>query len=207
MSLTIAVLTGRRPELLQQTLDSFVEHHSHIWDDARRTVFHNSGDVETAEVLDRYVWHDRRIHEGGLLPIGEASQVLAGQVDSEYVLRLEDDWQACPVDWWDDAVALLDVAGQVRLRGSSEKVSPKCQSCRQPLNWQQHGKHRVSDHGHYTHNPSLMRTKDFLALFPYQNERVAGRRYHGKPIAQHQPGVFTHLGGDGRSLKHNGGGR
>ena len=210
MNLTIAVLTGRRPALLERTLTAFTDHHPEVWGSAVRCVMHNTGDDATRQVLDRYDWDLRHTTNGRLLPIGEASQILGQQVEeagTEFVMRLEDDWEAHPVDWWEDAVQLLDTAGQVRLRRHDEKVMGRCAVCRNQMLWVEQDGHRVTKDAHYTHNPSLMRTELFLTLFPYRDERDAGRKFHGQPAAQHVPGVFSHLGGDGKSLKKNGGRR
>jgi len=207
MKLVVAVLTGLRPALLRRTLDSFALHHPDVWDAAARVVHHNTGDRDTAEVLDRYEWDVRNtVHD--LLPIGEASQRLGcavRQVDASYVLRLEDDWQSHPGAWLEDAKQLLEQTDQVRLWKG--KTSRRCLVCRRPLSWSRAGKHLVSGHAHYTHTPSLMKTGTFLRLFPYKDEREAMQKFHGRPVAVHVPGVFTHLGGGQESLKRNGGRR
>ena len=208
MTLAISVLTGQRPDLLARTLETFATHHRQIWESATRTVFHNSGDPETAEVLDRYQWHDRAIHLGGLLGIGAASNVLAEQaLDTRcgYILRLEDDWYADPIEWWDDALQLADRTGQVRLRRLSETRATRCLICRQAIRWRELGGHLVADDAHYSYNPTLMRRDMFASVLPHVDERDDRRRFHGHPISQHVPGVFAHAGG--RSLRKNGGAR
>lgn len=207
MTLTINVLTGRRPELVQRTLDSFATNHPQVWGMATRTVLHNGGDQETSDVLDRFEWHDRQTLDR-LLPIGEATARLAGQAKDagcELVLRLEDDWEARPGDWWDDAAGLLEVVGQVRLRRSDERVSARCMVCRQTTRWKQHGNGETG-HAHFTYNPTLMTLGTLLALFPHRDEQDAMRRFHPRPVGRLLPGVFAHIGGDGRSLRENGGG-
>jgi len=190
--LTIAVLTGLRPAMLTRTLESFAIHHPHVWDTARKVVVHNAGDPSTGQVLDRYRWDDRRTLTE-LLPIGQASQTLAQITPtSGLVLRLEDDWEAQPGDWWNNALTLLDDADQVRLRVASEKVLGRCAVCR-------------GDHLHFTHNPTLMRTSTLHDLTPYTDERDAMRKFHGRRAVQLEPGVFTHIGD--WSLKTNRGGR
>ena len=190
--LTIAVLTGLRADMLQRTLASFTEHHREVWGNARKVVFHNAGDEPTGSILGRYRWDDRHMVTA-LLPIGQASQILAAMVPQDgYVLRLEDDWEAQPGVWWDDAVKLLDGADQVRLRVATENVSPRCLVCR-------------GDHLHFTHNPSLMRAETLHSLTPYTDERDAMRKFHGLRSVQLSPGVFSHIGG--WSLKENLGGR
>jgi hypothetical protein len=207
MTLAIAVLTGLRPQLLDTTLASFVRHHADVWTSAAKIVHHNTGDQETAEILDRYRWDVRRTVDE-LLPIGQASQSLGDavrQIDASYVLRLEDDWEAHPGGWVDDAMQLLERVDQVRLWKG--KTSRRCLVCRRPVSWYPSDGHIVAKHAHYTHTPSLMKVDTFLGLFPYEDEREAMRKFHGRPVAVHVPGVFAHLGEGGRSLKRNGGRR
>jgi hypothetical protein len=195
VTLNINVLTGRRPDLLEKTLDSFATHHPDIWESAVRTVLHNGGDPQTAAILDRYEWHDRHTTDR-LLPIGEATTLLTARSaahGTDLMLHLEDDWRAEPADWWDQAVAALDAgADQVRLRRSNEQVSPRCLVCRK------------TGHRHFTFNPTLTYTETWTALLPVASERDAMRKFHGRHAAQLQPGVFTHIGGKS-SLRTNGG--
>lgn len=198
--LTIAVLTGQRPELLARTLSSFVRHQGAIWGDAVRVVVHNSGDEATAEVLSEYEWHVERTIIGELLSIGEASAhllELVGEADSTYVLRLEDDWQVDATPFFDDSVRLLEDVGQVRLRKFHEPVLTSHRITKKPIRWVKHETgHYVTESAHYTHNPALMRTWDAVALGPYSDELHASRKFveAGWASAQHLPGAFRHLG-------------
>lgn len=198
--LTIAVLTGRRPELLAKTLSSFVTYQGSVWGDAVRVVLHNSGDEATADVLSEYPWDVVRTIEGPLLPIGQASSHLlemVGEADSTYVLRLEDDWQADATPFLDDAVRLLEDVGQVRLRKFHEPVLSTHRITKKPIEWVKHETgHYVAESAHFTHNPSLMRTWDAVALGPYTDELHASRKFleAGWASAQHLPGAFRHLG-------------
>lgn len=195
MDLTVAVLTGQRPALLDRTLTSFLTHHRDIWDQAAKVVVHNTADPDSAQILDRYDWDRRVDHHGPLLPIGQATALLDDEIrhtGSRYTLRLEDDWEAHPVDWWDDAVALLGEVGQVRLRRADETVSSRCLVCRKQTRWAGRP-HRVG-HTHYTYNPSLILTDLHLSIAGHANERDAMRRFHPRDVAQHQPGVFSHIG-------------
>lgn len=211
--LTVAVLTGLRPALLAKTLAAMSEHQPDVWHQCVRVVFHNSGDRETSEVLDQYRWDERRTHTGDLLGIGAASVhlvELAGIVDQRYVLRLEDDWQADRTPFVEDSVALLESVGQVRLRKATERVMTQHRVTKQPIRWSRDPSgHRVTKRAHYTHNPSLMRTWDLVAMGPYENEIEAAVRFDRSRwgVAQHEPGVFSHLGdrGAGLSLKWGGG--
>lgn len=204
--LTITVLTGRRPALLEQTLRSMAERQTEVWEMATRTVVHNGGDPETADVLDRYEWHDRKTLQGRLRTIGEASQYLlkqAADADNLYVMRLEDDWEATSSVWLQDAVALLDEVGQVRLRHYDEPVLRKHRVTKEPIVWRtQTSGHKVTRSAHFTHNPNLMRTWDAVSLGGYEDEMDATRRYHeaGWKSAQLVPGVFRHLGHKNKGL-------
>jgi hypothetical protein len=207
--LTITVLTGRRPALLEQTLRSMVERQSEVWHMATRTVVHNGGDRETAEVLDGYLWDDRKVLRGRLRSIGEASQYLlkqAAQADNPYVLRLEDDWEATSSVWLDDAVAMLSRSGQIRLRREDEKVMDRHRITREPIAWRTLANgHKWTPSAHFTHNPNLMRTWDAVSLAGYKDEVDAAERFHATGLASSQlvPGVFKHLGHrhQGLSLK------
>lgn len=214
-SLTIAVLTGQRPEMVAATLASFVENQPEAWAAATRVVLHNSGDRETGEVLDRFSWHERRTLDGQLRGIGAATNHLLqmiGEADSTYVLRLEDDWHANDTPFLADSIRLLDSphVRQVRLRKISEPVLKFHQITKQPIRWnEQDSGHFLSRSAHFTYNPSLMRTWDAVALGGSENETAAQRKYvaAGWGSAQHSPGVFSHLGDHraGLSLRLSGG--
>ena len=195
MTLAITVLTGRRPNLLRRTLDSFVTNHPNLWASAVKTVLHNGGDRETADILDRHLWDDRHTTDR-LLPIGEATTLLTERTamfDTDLMLRLEDDWKAEPGGWWQQAVVAIDAGSeQVRLRRANEQVSPRCLVCRTP------------GHLHFTFNPTLTYTETWTSLLPIANERDAMRKFHGRHAVQLKPGVFAHIGG-GNSLRTNGG--
>ena len=193
--LTIAVLTGQRPQLLRRTLDSFATNHPDLWGSSVRAVLHNGGDPATSDILDGHQWDDRHTTDR-LLPIGEATTLLtlqAAEHDPDLMLRLEDDWEASPGDWWDDALSALAAgAEQVRLRRTDDPVSARCRVCRR------------TDHLHFTFNPTLTLTETWVGLLPVANERDAMRKFHGRQAAQLEPGVFSHIGGDD-SLRTNGG--
>lgn len=211
--LTLAVLTGLRPALLTRTLEAFRTRQPDLWHSATRTVVHNTGDPATAEVLDRYEWADRLELTGPLLPIAQASQHLIAQAalaDEPFVLRLEDDWEVDGTAFFDDAVGLLAEARQVRLRRADERVLTHHRITKAPIRWREtEDGHLWAPSAHYTHNPSLMRTWDLVALSGYSDEIDAARRFHeaGWSSAQHRPGAFRHLGdrADGLSLKWAGG--
>lgn len=212
MDVTIAVLTGQRPELLSRTLDAMAENQPDLWAAAAKVVVHNSGDAATASVLDAHDWQARVVLDGRLRGIAEASQHLileACRQDRRYVLRLEDDWIVDQTEFVDTSVRLLESdlnVGQVRLRRSSEIVMAKHRVTKLPIRWRDtiHG-HRWAPSAHYTHNPSLMRTWDNAALVGYSDEVDAARRFHaaGWSSAQHIPGAFAHAGDrdQGLSLK------
>lgn len=210
MDVTVAVLTGQRPELLAATLSAMAERQPHVWDGGARVVVHNTGDRATADVLDGYRWDKRVTLKGGLRGIAEASQHLikaAALVDRRYVLRLEDDWVAEPVAFVNHAIDLLEHPelniGQVRLRRADEKVLTKHRVTRRPIRWHDaDGRSVWSPSAHYTHNPSLMRTWDYAAMAGYADELDAARRYveAGWASAQHVPGAFRHAGDRDRGL-------
>ena len=204
--LTIGVLTGLRPALLHRTLTAMRDKQGDVWESATRVVVHNTGDAETAAVLDMFEWDERLTLHGELLSIAEASQHLlrlAGEADNPFYMRLEDDWEATAATWIDDACALLERVGQVRLRHWEEPVLTKHRVTKKWINWQELPTgHLIAESAHFTHNPSLMYTWDAVALGGYTDEIDAARRMHeaGWASAQLVPGVFRHLGDKRKGL-------
>jgi hypothetical protein len=210
MDLTIAVLTGKRPELLAATLAALELNQPELYAAAAKVVIHNTGDRETAEVLDRYVWDQRVVLKGALRGIAEASQYLikaAAEVDRRHVLRLEDDWLVSSRPFYAEAAELLEDpelnVGQIRLRDASETVMTKHRITKKPMVWRElDSGHQWAPSAHYTHNPSLMRTWDYAAMAGYTDEIDAARRYleAGWSSVQHVPGAFAHAGDRDRGL-------
>lgn len=213
MDVTIAVLTGQRPELLARTLTAMAAHQPVLWAEATKVVVHNTGDKGTAAVLDQYDWDRRVVLDGALRGIAEASQYLiraAAEADRRYVLRLEDDWVADAVTFYPVAAQILEDpelnVGQVRLRRYVEKVMTKHRVTKKPIVWRRlENGHDWAPSAHYTHNPSLMRTWDLAAIAGYSDEVDAARRFlrGGWSSVQHIPGAFAHGGHreEGLSLK------
>lgn len=204
MSLTVTLLTGRRPILLGRTLEALRAHHEAVMGDAFILVLHNGGDVETSMVLEKY--HDLislRVVSDRFLNLGAATSLLfdhAVQTGSEYLLHLEDDWEATPGLWYDQAARLLDDGTfQVRLRHTDERVLPDHMVSKRPLRWTfWPDGYRTCPDAHYTLNPSLIRLDDIRLGWPAADERSAQRRFWkaGKRrVAQLVPGVWRHTGG------------
>ena len=206
--ITIAVLTGHRPELLRQTLGALPKW---LCETARMAVFHNGGDRATVRELSQFKWDlrlTRWIDE--ILPIGPAFSELMNYViaaDTELILYLEDDWLFTGDQddrrWLETAIAALrwPEVGLVRLRNVSERTLNRHMITREPIVWKQVPGQRftVADRAHYTFNPTLMRVIDIP--WPATDETDAQRIFEiHSPIrhksAQLHPGVFSHIGGD-----------
>jgi hypothetical protein len=201
---TVTVLTGARPGLLDDTLTHLPDG---LVDTATVIVLVNGGDADTLAVCDRH-----RLAERGakiattdtLVGVGDAMGVLAGLVDtsSPWWLHLEDDWRFHTLDdtWLDAArLALRDpTVAQVRLRHHSEPVLATHMVTGQAIVWHPHPVGRVAD-AHLTLNPNLMRTVDAHRLWPSPGERAAQRVGHRsglRRVVQLHPGAFHHTGGD-----------
>jgi hypothetical protein len=210
--ITVAVLTGNRPELLRRTLRSLPKW---LCETARTVVFHNGGDAATVHELNEFIW-DVRVtrQDDGILPIGPAFSELMNYViaaDTELILYLEDDWlfNGDPEDrqWLETAVTALQwpEVGLVRLRNVSERTLNRHMITREPIVWERVPGQgfTMAAHAHYTFNPTLMRVVD--APWPVSSETDAQRIFEIRsPIrrksAQIRPGVFSHIGG-GQSLR------
>ena len=203
---TLAILTGRRPHLLKRTLDALP---SWLWTSAHTVVMHNSGDSETAEVLNDYEIYLRYTCLDGLWPIGQASSHLFKLAQAEqrsFTLHVQDDWLCHDQsqEWLLTALRVLDgrpEVKQVRLRRVSERVSINHLVDGKQVVWNQADGYRWSRRAYFTLNPTLMRTEDLLT--DIEGERDGMRQFllAGHHIAQLTPGVFAHIGGHGQSLR------
>lgn len=210
----VTVLTGRRPELLQTTLDSLFRTAPGLMESAHVAMFHNGtvDDQATATVIDgyRHVVDVLATHNGPPLPIGDAvNQCAAFAVDSgrTYWLHLEDDWEAVTAHdgWLDDARVALDDHDicQVRLRHRGDKILGYHMFSNRPIRWIPAGAWLVADSAHITFNPSLMRVGDVAQVWPVTGEQGAQQKAWAagwRGVVQLHPGVFRHIG-DGSSLR------
>jgi hypothetical protein len=127
--------------------------------DAFVLALNNGGDWPTWEVLERFDdLIDLTVATQKLLPIGESVSYLfkiAQELETEYLLHLEDDWEAGPGEWYDQAARLLDGGiFQVRLRQADERVLPNHMVSKHPLRWTiWPDGYRTSPDAHYTLNP------------------------------------------------------
>lgn len=210
--LVITLLTGRRPELLENTLHRMQLCAPGLLRRAHVIVMHNSGDPETAAVLDKYAdFIDDTVTTQNLLTIGEATSRLARLAhltDRKYWLHLEDDWALLPTtpDWLAQAQTILHSRPnifQVRLRHHTETTLDRHMVTSRPIRWAACAGYRMSVDAHYTANPSLLRTRDIAKIWPAEGEREAQRNAHRaglRVVAQLMPGGFVHTGGD-KSLR------
>jgi predicted O-methyltransferase YrrM len=201
------VLTGRRPDLLDQTLHRMQAVSPGLLMRSHLTVLHNGGDAETAAVLSKYTSViDEVITTSKLLDIGQATSRLAEHARASgrrYWFHLEDDWCLLPVDpdWLSRAQTILHTRpniAQVRLRHHAEPVLSRHMVTGRPLNWTTYAGYRMTADAHYTVNPSLIRVKDIEKVWPATGERDAQQRAHRaglRSVAQLLPGVFVHTGG------------
>jgi hypothetical protein len=198
---TVAILTGHRPDLLARTLSSVP---AWLLGSAHVVVLHDGADEATTQVLDGYRGDiDRLItrrHPTQMMhTIGDNWSHLAEQAQTEFFLTLEDDWQyvALGAEWLSNARdALREGAGQVRLRSVSETVLDRHMATRAPISWSP-SQYGWSADAHFTTNPSLVRSSDLPSLWPADGERHMQRRAVDSGltcVVQANPGAWIHIG-------------
>lgn len=195
----VTLLTGRRPDLLAQTLASLED------TDLDIIVFVNDGlnDDATFEIADACPWVAWDRLWGEWVGVAEAMNRIASYVidndDGGYWLHLEDDWQLTnPLDL-STAQAFLDEhpeVGQVRLRRTDDGASRRNYLTKKRIVWE--GEGIKVGNAHATWNPALQRTSAAL-VYPVTGE-VDFMRKMPQINAQTDPGHFRHLG-EGRSLR------
>jgi hypothetical protein len=217
----LTILTGRRPALLSDTIDSLRAYAPGLLESAQVIVLHNDGG-SGADPLTRAQIELLRasvVETTSLYPIGRATSLLeraVRQSGAAYWLHLEDDWRlsSATPGWLDHAREILgtqkrptDVA-QVRLRHWSERVLPRHMVTRAPITWLHHRAPGRPPHAtaqaHLTFNPFLARTDALTPAFPCTDEADFMDRGHSlglRTVANLYPGVFTHLGEGSLSLR------
>lgn len=207
---TLTILTGSRPDLLDATLTSLADRAPGLIESAAVRVLVNGGDPDTLAVADKHDLGAATEITDSLEPIGPAvSRLAAWAADSgrPYWLHLEDDWTIATghTGWLDEAIATLadhPSVSQVRLRHYTEPVLDRHMATGRRIAWRPHAMGVVAE-AHWTLNPALMRTVDIGRVWPASGERHAQRRAHQagmRTVVQHLPGVWVHIGG-GRSLR------
>ena len=198
---TVAVLTGHRPELLSRTLGSLP---SWLLSSAHVVVLHDGGDQGTIDVLagyeDKIDKLIRRKHPRQMMhTIGDNWSVLAEHAETDFFLMLEDDWEfvGLGAEWLSNARnALADGVGQVRLRSVSEAVLARHMVDRRGIVWTPHRHGWIAD-AHFTTNPSLVRSSDLPLMWPADGERGMQRNAAAnglRCVVQANPGPWMHIG-------------
>ncbi|KAA3657284.1 MAG: glycosyltransferase family 2 protein, partial [Calditrichaeota bacterium] len=217
--LGITLLTGCRPNLLQQTLHALEAHMLPLLHSSYVVVLLNSDDTNSKAIIDKLTYVDKCIMPSkSLLSIGKATSLLMQEISSNkivrYVLHLEDDWllQSNKTQTIENACTLLAEQkniGQVRLRLSAEKVLPYHMVTRKPIVWEPQGEFLHTTSAHFTFNPHLIRCSDIAHIYPCETEKEAQQHFLElrSATAQHTPGLFKHNGENGQSLRMRENGR
>lgn len=211
---TVSILTGMRPELLEQTIISTREVCPGFLETAFVQVHWNTGDEATGRVLaDHWDVLDEVDVTESLWNISASTNSLADRAlasERTYWMMLQDDFGALPGGgpWLDEARAFLDAGvAKVLLRRASDRVSNTHYYTGEKMPSRSLGAHRLYDFYHFTYNPALLRTEDLVHAFPTTGEGGSITKWHEsrfpRDTIQMRPGVWTHLGNvrKGLSLK------
>ena len=194
----VALDAGRRPELLQPTVDALELAAPGLLAQAPLVVLDDGAEP----ALEGSPLVDLRLRRPARCPEGEATSLLleaARLAQVELILHLGGGWVAATTDagWLERAAAILRSApdvGQVRLRHSAERVLDHHMVTRRPLEWRDRGGWLWSPSAHFTFNPSMLRAADLARVLPAASERAAQERFLELRLASAQllPGVFHH---------------
>jgi len=208
-NVVIGLLTGWRPALLAETLNSLPPG---LLESAYVICVHDGGDEQTREVLSDYVKHIDELHvkthpDRKMDPIGENMSLIAELADGkgEYFMMLEDDWryQTLVTGWLKKAQELLaDGVDQVRFRHVSDIALSRHMITKRPLSWESYGSYLLAN-AHLTVNPSLVKTDALRLMWPADGETAMQKNAIDNglvTVAQLYPGVFTHIG-DAESMR------
>lgn len=223
--MVITILTGSRPGLLAQTVQSIQHVAPGVLDSAYVIVCHNGRDEETMICIEMMPFIDELVTIGGpgMVPMGDAMVALAFAVrdhgrkhpECQMWLHLEDDWTAATAtpgwEWIETSRRLLRTrpdVGQVRLRHRCEATKTRHLATGAPITWSPipgDPSGALVAGAHWTANPGIMRVSDAALVWPAgggggEGEAIGRFAGTGALVAQVTPGVFRHAG-DQQSLE------
>lgn len=175
---TFVLTSCGRPDLLRQTLDSFLAHNTHPI--ARYVLIEDSGDQTMrdfleqhyGDLLDRIIFNEPRL--GQIKSIDRAY----AEVDTPYIFHCEDDFEFLRSGFIEESLSVLrhdPAAITVWLRHlwdcKRHKIGPRIQYTVDGVMYR-HVLPKVSHgetwHG-FTFNPGLRRTVDYQRVAPFQD--------------------------------------
>lgn len=212
MRLSIAILTGRRLDLLQRTVKSLEATNSGLLNDSYVIIYLNGFDNQTDHFVRSLSYVDDYMYVASDTPepIGAAVSRMTDHVigKSDYHIHLEDDWECMSSGFIGRAQSILEnhpEIGQVRLRHKAEPVMRFHMVSQVHHRWARKDGVLMSKL-HFTFNPSLVRTEDLNCIYPATSEIDAASNYAKRFsfVAQDDPGAFRHIGGDASLRCHLG---
>jgi len=205
---TFVLTSCGRPDLLRQTLDSFVAHNTHPI--ARYILIEDSGDEEThdfiqqryGDLLDRIIFNEPRL--GQIRSIDRAY----AEVDTPYIFHCEDDFEFFRPGFIEESLSVLrfdPAVVTVWLRHlwdcKRHKIGPRIQYTEDGVMYRPvlpKVSHGETWHG-FTFNPGLRRTADYRRIEPFDaighelqiNYAYHELGYHGVVLEE---GATAHIG-------------
>lgn len=205
-TITVTMMTYNRPEYFRRTVESFASINNNLLKKVKLIILvQGDGDEGTKKVINSY----RKVFTEILRPglnLGTAGgysylmeQAIATGCD--YVLHLEDDWESRESleDYINDALFVLanhKNVGYIRLRSIREKTSYINLVTRRPIIYKPITQFVWVCNGHYTFNPSLIKTSVIRHIIPATSEASSEKKYEllGLCAAQLMANCFVHIG-------------
>lgn len=166
--ITFALTSCGRPDLLMETLDSFVEQNDYPI--ARYKIIDDSAipGINDA-VMEKYL-NIEWIHNTERLGQSKSIDILYDDIDTEYIFHCEDDWKFLAPGFIEKSIELLEsdrLLLQAWLRGYDDVNE-------HPLHEEKNGM-RVVSYGYqgvwhgFSFNPGLRRLSDYMKVKPYSS--------------------------------------
>jgi GT2 family glycosyltransferase len=207
--LPIGVLTYKRPNLLKQTLDSFIKFNRDYLDRFRFFVLVQSSDPPTDDVIKSYGSLITDIirpkanlgHGDGFMAL--LSRCVERSPESKYLMMLEDDWESQDSlgQYLDDILAFLESdpsVGYIRLRATHQRVHNKNRITKKGIRYIPVTDLIFKSNGHFTTNPVIFRSEilQHFKDYPVHKEIQMVEVCHllGECGAQLRKDCFWHIG-------------
>ncbi|MCA9069933.1 MAG: hypothetical protein KDA84_13465, partial [Planctomycetaceae bacterium] len=201
----VGVLSYRRPDYLQQTLEAFLARNATLLDGTIQLIGLDQAATEsTRQVFDQFRESFEAVYftpENHGIGWGYSQLVrCAANHGAEFYLHLEDDW-LCRESLADYLSPLLELfrqsdVGTIRLRTIADPIDGMNHVTQEPLTFVDWDANFEVGDFHYVFNPHLVRLKVSQKLIPCVSEHDAQIRYHklGLRAARLKAHVFEHGG-------------
>jgi len=204
--LPVVILTFRRPQYLQKTIQTFIEQNKNDLNMFSLRILVQGGlDPGTADALEKWESYldfvDIRDENEGCAQGFNICMQEALSLKTPFILHLQDDWESKkPISRYIHEIFnfmyVYNTVGYIRLASIHERVSKRNVISNKRVEWSRGSKNILIGNAHFTLQPAILRHDVVEQMIPIVKEHHAQNKYHklGLQVAQLDADCFHHTG-------------